>query len=393
VAPREDFAAVLRMRVERQLTLSTPPPVAVPVASGSSTRTVDDAMDEALDVLRGTGPEFDPFNTGFCFANHASMAAEALCALGRADAVLPRVTRYRKYLTETPRAWQPIAPDEWRAALGDYARVGDWTELFIRELAEARWTEVLDRWVPRLAPGAIGSGAHAFLRTAHAARSLGRVENAARIDELAAALAFAAARYEALPDVPGPRARLLPSQALDRVEQLPEPHRSNWMRFDEPLQKLWSLDSFATVADLVDVDADPSTVISDQSRAFAAILATNARVVMPRALVHGLTAGSATRLLLPHVSSDTARVSLRQGWQVAAAFYAAMVTEAPTVDVEPPIESIDELVDDAVRCGDEHAVKVVEACLREHALVPDPVFLVAARECTRSLLTTGVSLP
>ena len=52
--------------------------------------------------MAGTGPEYDPFGTGFCLTNHAPMVAEALCALGRPDAVRPWVNRYRKYLSDAP---------------------------------------------------------------------------------------------------------------------------------------------------------------------------------------------------------------------------------------------------------------------------------------------------
>ncbi len=138
-------------------------------------RVVDDeVLDEALEIVRGTAPEFDPFGRGFCIANHAPMTADALCELGRPDAVIERTLRYRKYLIDAPRPWNPIPRDDWRAALGDYNRAGDWVVLFDRELAEAPWAQVLDRWVPRLAAGSVGSGTHGILRAAHAARALGR---------------------------------------------------------------------------------------------------------------------------------------------------------------------------------------------------------------------------
>jgi hypothetical protein len=38
----------------------------------------------------------------------------------------------------------------------------------------------------------------------------------------------------------------------------------------------------------------------------------------------------------------------------------------------------DDLADLAVAAGDEHAIKLTEACLRLHAETPDPVFLHAA---------------
>ena len=40
------------------------------------------------------------------------------------------------------------------------------------------------------------------------------------------------------------------------------------------------------------------------------------------------------------------------------------------------------LLSSAVATGDEHAIKFTEACLREHALNPKPVYLLAARHAT-----------
>jgi hypothetical protein len=42
-----------------------------------------------------------------------------------------------------------------------------------------------------------------------------------------------------------------------------------------------------------------------------------------------------------------------------------------------PRPHTEDLIDRAVASGDEHAIKFTEACLREHALSPQPVFLTA----------------
>ena len=48
----------------------------------------------------------------------------------------------------------------------------------------------------------------------------------------------------------------------------------------------------------------------------------------------------------------------------------------------------DELIERAIACGDEHAIKFTEVCLREHALNPDPAFLAAADHAIRMLSAT-----
>jgi len=388
IEPRPAFVGDLLGRVAFGVAMpSVVSAVALPLVPSPS---ADDALDDALDRLVGAAPEFDPFKVGACIANHAPMTAEALCVLGREDVVVSWVDRYRKYLDPMPDGVVPIASDEWREALGDYARVADWIAFFSRLLAEQDWIDVVNRWLIRLAPGA-ALGTHGLVRVAHAVRAVGRRDTPLRRQELAVGLAYLAAVYETLPEVAGPAAGLRPSDALDRVEQLPLRDRTGWLLFTQPLEKLRGLPSFASVTSLVDLDGDPSDFLTDLTEAVAGVLVTNA-VVGPRALAHALTAGAATRMMLPYLSDEATVVSLRYGWQIAAAFYAGLVLEPAARDVAPPLESIDELLDEAVACLDEHGIKTLEACLREYELNPNPLYLVAARETTRCLETNGLHL-
>jgi hypothetical protein len=45
----------------------------------------------------------------------------------------------------------------------------------------------------------------------------------------------------------------------------------------------------------------------------------------------------------------------------------------------------DELIDRAIACGDEHAIKFTEVCLREHTLKPDQPFFAAAAHAIQML--------
>ena len=110
---------------------------------------------------------------------------------------------HRKY-DPLPMGWQPISlesQEHWHEALGDRKRGGDSVELFRRELAENPWREVLETWWPRLLPGCAGSLTHGLIRTAHAVRSLGTVDDPTelQIDELARGLAFFATGYSLVP--------------------------------------------------------------------------------------------------------------------------------------------------------------------------------------------------
>ena len=128
----------------------------------ASTSANADAIDEALEMMTGLAP----------LTNHGPMASEALVSLGQADRVVAFVSAYKKRFTSSyPPAHQTVTRENWRDALGDGSRVADWTSFFNRELKEAEWRQVLELWLPTLAPGLSAAAAHGVLRTGHAVRS------------------------------------------------------------------------------------------------------------------------------------------------------------------------------------------------------------------------------
>src|SRR5215468_11983739 len=122
-----------------------------------------DVLDDALDRLQGTGAEVK----GGGDPNHGPMAAEALVALGRADAVVKWTDRYRQALGPMPPTTAPIADENWREALGVINRLGDWAAFFRAKLAAGPWPAVFSEWVGRLVSGTVSAGSHGLIRTAH----------------------------------------------------------------------------------------------------------------------------------------------------------------------------------------------------------------------------------
>jgi len=176
-------------------------------------------LDEALAILKPYGPEYRGGLT-----NHGPMAVEALCALGRADAVIPWLDKYRKGLEPRPSSNQRIATQAWRELLGRESRVADWMAFFENEMTEHPWQEVLTRWVPRLAGGLIAAATHGPIRVGHAARGLARADTADRRRELAEGLGYWAATFQVLPRRPAAQATKaagLPSEMISRVQVLP----------------------------------------------------------------------------------------------------------------------------------------------------------------------------
>ncbi len=89
-----------------------------------------DVLLEAYDRLRDTGPEWGEDQ----LTNHGPMAVEVLVRRGHDDRVPGWLDRYVRRLDELPHAGDRIDPADWRAALGDGRRIGDWVAFFDREL-------------------------------------------------------------------------------------------------------------------------------------------------------------------------------------------------------------------------------------------------------------------
>ena len=329
------------------------------------------AIDQALTMLSGCGPEF-----ASGLSNHGPMAAEALSALGREDAVEEWVAHYRKRLSDRPRNVAPIAPESWTESLGELQRVSDWEDFFTIELDSMPWSEALEKWIPRLAPGMISGATHGLIRTAHAVRSLAAEENASRRAELVAGLAYWAARYRVLPGIPGHVEPRRPSEGIADVPIMPVELRSRRASsISEAVRELDGFPPFAAVVNLAAPGEDLSAFISDLTATMAVRYLENAGAASI-SYVHTVTAPSALRMIAPYLTSETGRLAARYAWQAAAAIHSrsdhAHPVELPAAMPEP-----EDLIDRAVFSGDEHAIKFTEACLREYAFNPNPAFLAA----------------
>src|SRR5271163_2714609 len=178
-------------------------------------------LDDALDAISPYGIELTNGNS-----NHAPMVAEALCAMGRPEAVMPWIARYRERMSPRAPARDRVRQDEWRTALGWRERFADWSAFFRDKLEEAPWHDVLDRWVGNLASGFCGAATHGVIRVGHAVRGLSTGETPARMHELADALAGWAATWQELPaGDPAANGTMKPRQAIARVPIVPPDKR------------------------------------------------------------------------------------------------------------------------------------------------------------------------
>jgi hypothetical protein len=341
-----------------------------------------DPIDDAYTLLLAHGPEYGPFG----FSNHAPMAVEAMVRLGRGDAVAPWLARYAAHLGPQPAPRAPLDPEASAAALGDETRFADWRALFDRELAARPWTAVLETWTPRLAPGLIGAALHGVLRAAHAARALADRDTLPRRRELAQGLAYWAATFHRLPGRRAAATPRPPAEALRAVPFLPPDQRRLGGSIVDALAPLATFAPFHDAIGLVDVDAaDPAVLLSDITAVLAGAYLANVRGDTLIALIHFVTGPSAVRLLFPHVGDATRRTLLAHAWQAGAALYCVYGTDPEPGRPRAPLPARTALVDGAIAGGDEHAIKFVEACLREDAIRPAPVYRAAAEDAIARL--------
>jgi hypothetical protein len=332
-------------------------------------------LDDALEILAPFGTELT--NGNF---NHAPMVVEALCALGRPDAVFSWIEAYRPRMIPRAATSETIDWSQWRTHLGERDSFPAWSRLFATELAEAPWRSVLDRWAMRLAPGYSAAATHGAIRVGHAARGLAEAGTRVRLRELADALASWAASYCELPTSADARpAGLAPRAALAQVPIVP-PDRRPPGNITTALNKLAEFPEFATAIDLVDLGDNLDAAVAQLTELFTRVYLANA--VDTRTFivfVHSVTALHALGNLMPHVGEQTGRSLARDAWQAGCGLYAAFGGAAPCDDIDAADEDIGSLIDQAVANGDEHVIKFTEACLARHKIAPSPAYLAAIR--------------
>ena len=337
----------------------------------------EDPLDAALARLHA-----DPPGPNLHHANHVPMAVEALAVLGREAAILPWLAQNLDPAGAPMPLRATLDATNWRAALSRPERFADWQALFLRELSAYDWRAVLRRWAPRLAPGLAGAATHGVIRCGHAARAVGAKDSELRRRELATGLAYWAASYQELPwdgslaPEPSVEAALA---TLTLRQPAVEPPGGN---FAAGLTSLDETPSFLPVAGRIDV-RDPAATLHEITAAFAQRLLQNPGQEI--ALTHAVTAPSAVRLLLPALDEEGARLATRHAWQAAAGLL-VVYGQAGRARVEPRTTRSDtELIDTAVALGNAHGIKLTEACLREDAAQPDPVYRAAAQALTDAL--------
>ncbi|MHC5905314.1 questin oxidase family protein [Streptomyces sp. S6] len=307
-------------------------------------------LDEALERLHTSGPE----RLGR-LTNHAPMAVEALAARGRARDVHRWLDLYTPKLEEFPSPVAPVTADNWRTALGDPRRAADWIAHFDRAVAERPWRDVLAEWWPRLLPGLYGGSTHPVIRVGHAVRALlAGEETAPRRTELAHGLGYWAARHHTLPALTPLTGAFSATGALNAVRPLA--HQDGG--FPTLLARVEALPVWA--ATVTDPD-EAYRRLTELVRAATHRYTTHGHGEETM-LVHAATAPNAVLRTLPALPRPLWAAGLHAAWTASAAV-TAMYSPAQGVPHTPTGLAPEEIVDLALKHGDEHVIKLTDTAL------------------------------
>lgn len=341
-----------------------------PVAAAADRRAI---LHRLLDDALAYGPEH-----GQGMASHLPMALAALDGLGAHEAQM------RSFFAHYARRLERVAAprggakpvDDWQPLRGRFEAFETLRASFARLLARAGADTVLRDAVPALADGVSGAAFHGPIRVAHAVE-------AGHDGELAAALAYWAARWEPLPAPAAAPRRIIGVTAwLDAIDARRIAFDPGW-RASAPLisarmQQAALTPPYIELAGALSVDGvAPAALLRDLAQACAARYAATGNFTV----LHMATASRALRVLarwLP--ASPGALASLLHA--VAAANLAARAAplQRDADDGEPGWDAVRAR---ACASDDDHVIKLVHAAAMQHADAPDAAWLEAARTAVR----------
>lgn len=338
------------------------------------TMTQTGTYDEALERLHRTGPEWDGW-----MSNHGPMAVDVLARRGEGARIHAWVDDYATRLDDLPSEHRPIrTPDDERDALGDAARLGDWIAHLERLLEQSPWEDVLAAWWPRLLPGIAAGATHGVIRTGHATMALRAEDNAVRRTELAQALGYWAARWQAVPRIALHGTR----DAASLVAGVPRiAPQAGGIR-----ERLARLGAVASWPEHVASLAPPTDVARSLDELVDAVVALYpvAAHGNPTMLVHAATAPHAVARTLPSLPHDQWADAYAYAWSATAAVLSCYLPGQLADDGRAGTPRVEGAWDAARAHGGEHVLKLADVALDVHARTGDPAAVAA--------ITTAVAL-
>ncbi len=311
------------------------------------------------------------------FSNHVPMVVEALAAMDEETHASDWFERSKNTISPRPKRVAPIT--RWVDALGERHRFSDWASFFEQSMEDAGWEATLNSWLPRLTKGFMSAANHGVIRVGHATRALQNEDTPPRRAELAAALAAWCSSYAELPDRPTSTAptdgEFNGSEILSDLALLDGSLRRNDGAITTAVGQLAQHPDFYQQVSRLQLGNAHETLPEAAALAAEVFLQNATTPLGFIVFTHGITGLAATHHLLAYLTGEEQRQLVFEAF-VAVATLHVVYASAPFNRVAITTEtSLDDLKRQAVRNGDDHVIKLTEACLFFYGLSQEPVFL------------------
>lgn len=332
------------------------------------------SIDALLAPFHATAPTYDGG-----MSNHGPMVVEALETAGLGEFAAP-------FATEALKTLEPL-----RAALRGPVAMGDgqeaeWIAHYRERIDRASVEAVVREALPSLLPGAMAGATHGLIRLAHAVRGWTRAPSAVRVEEVAHALGYWAAAFQALPGDVGADPSVDLRTAMETLPGLTDAERSSAGLIFDRVRALDGVERFAEAVAAVDLrEQSTSAFISEMVGIAARLMLTSPGAGF--AYLHAITATSAVRSLLPFVDASSELAVRHAVFHCVAALHAAHGGSKAWMDwvPAPSLPDARTLPLEAARSQGDHAIKLAVTVADEASRHPDPALVSAAMaEISRS---------
>jgi hypothetical protein len=296
-------------------------------------------LDDALTRLDACEPEY-----GADLSSHVPMVVEALDRLGRGDRILGHLEAW----------WPRLRPrGQGRSSDAYWRRVDEAHDA----IAEMGARGALLAWFDRVGPGLVGGAFHGTLWVALALRGASRAPSPARDRELAHALAYAHVMADPLPAMGAGGERPF-EEVFDEIAPRAARAKSAGLITPQLHARVPDLGALADTLGTARLPADPRAAARVLRDVAAHAFVQGAYHPTARfTLLHGVTGMDAVCALV-EVLPEAEGVQLTRHAAVALAALWAAFGGPIDRDGVPDHRSWEELRDDAVATGDDHAIKL-----------------------------------
>lgn len=313
-----------------------------------------------------------PPEYGQSLSNHLPMALHALQALGASPERLQQFFGQYAMQHFQAAAGTPPAPEgsgPWADKLGDIQAFEALRRQFLHTLNTEGREALLQATLPVLWPGLAAAAFHGPIRVGHALQ-------AGHGPELAAALAYWAARWQPLPAVQAPTAMSLAEWAAQLQAARPEP-ASRAPTISRRMAEVSTSPAYQELAGAL----APAASLRQRVQQLASLALPAYAATGDFTLLHAVTGLRAVQVMLPWLEAEGTHIDVSV---LDRALVAAWLSTRPRR--QPAMDRLldwPEVMALAVANPDEHVIKLVHACHEQAAHWGDAACLAAANRAVQ----------